>query len=196
VADVLSAAHFRDEKAARKFLEGLRWPNGPVCPHCGSIKKAYAISKPGKYRCAEKKSCRKDFTVTTKTVIHSSRIPLHKWLQCLYFMTTSKKNFSAYQLQRAIKISYKSAWFMRHRVREAMRAGGLAQNVRGVMEIEKTLVGRRKNMPLRTRYLHLLRIVIDADKHRPRPQVAVRFYRRDASSLPLSSQLPSRGNHV
>lgn len=123
--DVFSAPHFKDDDAARKFLESVLWPDGPICPHCGVVGTAYATKKAGVYRCAEKE-CRKDFTVTMKTVMERSHIALHKWLIGFHLMTASKKGVSAHQLHRMLGITYRSAWFMAHRIREAMRAGGLS----------------------------------------------------------------------
>jgi transposase-like protein len=120
----LNAPHFQDHEKARQYLESLRWPDGPVCAHCGTIGSAYATAKPGVYRCSEAQ-CRKDFSVTTKTVMESSHIPLHKWMQAFYLMSSSKKGVSAHQLHRTLGITYKSAWFMAHRIRESMRNGGL-----------------------------------------------------------------------
>jgi transposase-like protein len=118
------APHFQNDKDARAFVEAIRWPDGVVCPHCGSVGRAYATKREGVYRCAEKE-CRKDFSVTTGTVMESSHIGLHKWLMGFYLMSASKKGISAHQLHRALGITYKSAWFMAHRIREAMRVGGL-----------------------------------------------------------------------
>jgi transposase-like protein len=115
---------FNNEEAARATLEAVLWPSGPVCPHCGVIDHAYPTKRPGVFRCAES-ACRKDFTVTMKTVMERSHIPLHKWLLAFHLFTASKKGFSAHQLHRTLGITYRSAWFMAHRVREAMRAGGL-----------------------------------------------------------------------
>lgn len=132
--DVFSAPHFTNDEAARKFLADLRWPSGPVCPHCGVVGHAYQVVRLGKtgkvpaygvYRCAEK-VCRKDFSVTTGTVMERSHIALHKWLQAFYLMCSSKKGVSAHQLHRSLNITYKAAWFMAHRIREAMKTGGLA----------------------------------------------------------------------
>jgi transposase-like protein len=117
-------AQFNNEEAARATLERVLWPAGPVCPHCGVIGHAYAQKRPGVWRCAEAE-CRKDFTVTMKTVMERSHIPLHKWMLAFHLFTASKKGFSAHQLHRTLGITYRSAWFMAHRVREAMRAGGL-----------------------------------------------------------------------
>src|SRR3954471_634982 len=116
---VLDAPHFRDDEAARKLIESLRWPNGPVCPHCGNEEKAYPLKIVGRYRCGNPE-CRKDFTVTTGTAIGSSHIPLHKWMIGFYLMNSSKKGVSAKQLERTLLISYKAAWFMAHRIRESM----------------------------------------------------------------------------
>ncbi len=102
--DIFSAPHFRDDEAARKFLEGILWPDGPVCPHCGVIGRAYETKRAGVYRCAEKE-CRKDFTVTMKTVMERSHIALHKWLHGFHLMASSKKGISAHQLHRTLEIT-------------------------------------------------------------------------------------------
>jgi transposase-like protein len=123
---IFDASHFTDDRAAREFLERVLWPDGPVCPHCGVVNNAFAIKRKGQatgvYRC---NACRADFTVTMKTVMERSHIRLHKWLLGFHLMTSSKKGVSAHQLHRTLGITYRSAWFMAHRIREAMRAGGL-----------------------------------------------------------------------
>jgi transposase-like protein len=119
------APHFQNDQAAREYLEKLLWPEGPVCPHCGVINHAYATKRPGVFRCAEA-ACRKDFTVTMRTVMERSKIALHKWLQAFHLMCASKKGVSAHQLHRTLGIGYEAAWFMAHRIREAMRDGGLS----------------------------------------------------------------------
>src|SRR4051812_35870217 len=97
--DIFSAPQFTNDTAAREYLEELLWPAGPVCPHCGVINHAYATKRPGVYRCAEQ-ACRKDFTVTMRTVMERSKIALHKWLQAFHLMCASKKGVSAHQLHR------------------------------------------------------------------------------------------------
>jgi transposase-like protein len=119
-----NAPHFRSPEAAREYLEKLRWGDDRVCPHCGTVNQSYATSKAGVYRCAAKE-CRKDFTVTTKSVMESSHIKLNVWLQAFFLMASSKKGVSAHQLHRTLGVTYKTAWFLAHRIREAMRAGGL-----------------------------------------------------------------------
>lgn len=146
--DHFSAPQFRDEDAARKYLEELLWPDGPICPHCGVINHAYATKRPGVFRCAEK-LCRKDFSVTMKTVMERSHIKLHKWLQAFHLMCSSKKGVSAHQLHRTLDITYEAAWFMAHRIREAMRAGGLAPLGGGgkTVEADETYIGKIKGVP-------------------------------------------------
>lgn len=153
--------HFNDEAAARATLERVLWPQGPVCPHCGVVDHAYAKeSRPAVWRCAEAE-CRKDFTVTMKTVMERSHIPLHKWLLGFHLFAASKKGFSAHQLHRTLGITYRSAWFMTHRIREAMRAGGLTPlGGKGkVVEADETYYGKtdqprvspqRKGRPYKT----------------------------------------------
>lgn len=138
-----NAPHYKNDEAARAFLEGVLWPDGPVCPHCGVIGGHYATKRAGVYRCSAKE-CRKDFSVTMKTVMERSHIPLHKWLQGFYLFTSSKKGYSAHQLHRTLGITYRSAWFMAHRIREAMRAGGLTPlgGGGGIVEADETYYGK------------------------------------------------------
>lgn len=116
------APYFHDPEKAREYLESLRWLDGPVCPHCGSVERIYRIegkkARPGLYKCGE---CRKQFTVTVGTVFERSKIPLHKWLLATYLLCSSKKGISSHQLHRTLGVTYKTAWFMAHRIREAMR---------------------------------------------------------------------------
>src|ERR1700733_13277727 len=132
----------QSEEAARQWFEALRWSDGIVCPHCGSVGRAYARSKPGLYRCAEKE-CRKDFTVRTKSVLESSHIPLRLWAQAFTLLCSSKKGMSAHQVHRTLKITYKSAWFLCHRIREAMATGGLAPlgGAGKIVEADETYIG-------------------------------------------------------
>lgn len=138
-----NAPHFQDHDKAREFLEALRWEGEPVCAHCGTVGGHYGTKKPGVWRC-HSKECRKDFSVTTKTVMESSHVKLHVWLQAFALMTASKKGVSAHQLHRSLHITYKSAWFLAHRIREAMRSGGLLPPLGGggkVVEADETYFG-------------------------------------------------------
>lgn len=135
---------FTDEDEARKFLEASRWPDGPVCPFCGQMETVSKLGGksmgPGWYHCSE---CREKFTVRVGTLYERSHIPLHKWLLATHLMISSKKGISAKQLERMLGISYKSSWFMCHRIREAMKPatpspiGG--QNK--VVEADETFIG-------------------------------------------------------
>jgi transposase-like protein len=146
-----SAEHFTNDDAARAYLETLRWPDGPICPHCGSVNHAYAIKPAGTYRCAEKE-CRGNFTVTMNSPMERSHIALHKWVLAFHLLCSSKKGISAHQLHRTLGITYRSAWFMAHRIRECMRAGGLAPIMGGTggpVEADETFIGRIKGEKVR-----------------------------------------------
>ena len=113
--------YFADQQVCIDTVAALRWPNGPVCPHCGeSERKAYRLKNQKRrlYKCA---ACRKQFTVTVGTIFESSHVPLNKWLLAFYLLCSSKKGMSAHQLHRMLGVQYKTAWFMAHRIREAMK---------------------------------------------------------------------------
>jgi transposase-like protein len=122
---MFTAPRFTNEEAARKHLEALRWPNGPVCPHCGGVernsrleaKEAGKGARPGLLFCGD---CRSQFTVTVGTVFERSKIPLHKWVLATHLLCASKKGMSRHQVHRMLEVTYKTAWFMSHRIREAM----------------------------------------------------------------------------
>lgn len=158
VMSALSAAHFHDEAAAFEKLESIIWPNGPVCPHCKGHARIYRLS--GVRSKASKKNpkgverhglrkcghCRKQFTVRVGTVFESSHIPLHKWFQAAHLLCSSKKGISSHQLHRTLEINYEAAWFMGHRIREAMRSGGLLPPMGsggGIVEIDETFIGHK-----------------------------------------------------
>jgi transposase-like protein len=156
---ILSKAHFHDEEAAFEKLESIIWPNGPVCPHCGGKERIYVLKgvkdKKGRVRPGLKKCghCRKQFTARVGTVFESSHIPLHKWMQAVHLLCSSKKGISSHQLHRVLEITYEAAWFMSHRIREAMRSGALAPmggaGTSGIVEADETFIGRKKGEPKR-----------------------------------------------
>ncbi|RAI58744.1 IS1595 family transposase [Roseicella frigidaeris] len=117
----LTAPIYQDEEAARAHLEAQRWPGGPVCPKCGTVDNATRLQgekhRPGLLEC---RACRKQFSVTVGTVFERSHVPLHKWVLAVHLITASKKGMSAHQLHRMLRVTYKTAWFMAHRIREAM----------------------------------------------------------------------------
>lgn len=146
---VLNRPYFTCEEAAFAHVESVIWANGVNCPHCGSMsEKHYNLAKTriGLRKCAD---CRKQFTVRVGTVFESSHVPLHKWLQAVYLMCSSKKGISAHQLHRVLEVTYKTAWFMAHRIREAMRSGDLSPlgGGGGIVEIDETFIGRLEGQP-------------------------------------------------
>lgn len=174
LADLME--RFATVEKAREYLEAQRWPEGPECPHCGLVGEAYKITpkprpavteretkaeiatkakrvrKPrqGLYKCA---GCRKPFTVTVGTIFEDSHIPLNKWVIAVHLLCASKKGMSAHQLHRMLGVTYKSAWFMAHRIRYGMSQEPLASQLTGVVEVDETYVGgrRRKRVSLQVK---------------------------------------------
>lgn len=142
----LNQPHFQDPDKAREYLEAQVWPKGPFCPHCGSVAKPFVLSgksaRPGLYKCRD---CREPFTVTVGTIFERSKVKLNIWLQVVYLMSCSKKGISAKQVQRMTGVTYKTAWFMCHRIREAMTTfptnllGGPGSS--GIVEADETFWG-------------------------------------------------------
>ncbi len=147
----LSKLPFQSEPAAFEYLERTLWPDGAVCPHCGTVGTATKLqgkaTRVGVWKCNEK-PCRKQFTVKVGTVFEHGRIPLNKMLQAVYLLCCSKKGCSSHQLHRILGITYKSAWFLSHRIREAMRDGSLAPmgGPGGVVEADETYIGRQAGL--------------------------------------------------
>ena len=167
---VLSSPHFHDEAKAFAFLESVVWADGVTCPHCGvvggrvydlsgvrskpSVKNPEGVVRHGLKKCGE---CRKQFTVKVGTVFEHARMPLHKMLQAVHLMVSSKKGISAHQLSRILEVQYKSAWFLAHRIREAMRSGDLAVpfGTDGTpVEVDETYIGFKKGVPTRRGWAH------------------------------------------
>ncbi len=134
------AAHFASADAAAEFLEGIRWPNGAVCPKCGEAERVNRL-KNQKRRLWKCYGCRKQFTVTVGTIFESSHIPLNKWLLAFYLVCSSKKGMSAHQLHRMLDVTYKTAWFMAHRIRMAMSDPAFEAALGGVVEVDETYIG-------------------------------------------------------
>lgn len=161
---ILSEEYFHNEAAAYRRLEAIVWPNGPVCPHCGNADpdRVYEIrgksARAGLRCCAE---CRKQFRVTVGTVFESSHVPLHKWFQCAHLLTSSKKGISSHQMHRTLKVSYKTAWFMTHRLREAMRSGNLVPlgGSGKIVEADETFIGNRKGAKKTHGYRHKMKVL-------------------------------------
>jgi transposase-like protein len=138
---------FQDADKAREHLEATRWPDGPECPHCGVVNQATGLKgkahRPGVYQC---NACREQFTATVGTVFERSKVPLNKWLLATYLMSSSKKGVSALQLQRTLGVSYKTAWFMAHRIREGMTDAkpGPLGGANKVVEADETYIGGKE----------------------------------------------------
>jgi transposase-like protein len=146
----LNSPIFTDVEAARLYLEAQRWPNGPVCPHCGNVDQtritamAGKAHRPGLYNCKE---CREQFSVTVGTVFERSKIALNVWLLATFLLASSKKGMSAHQLHRMLGVTYKTAWFMEHRIREAMKETVASSGPIGgegkTVEADETYIGKK-----------------------------------------------------
>ena len=147
MASALSAPHFHNEEAAFAFVEARVWPEGPNCPHCGGVERISKMqgksTRLGLYKCYQ---CRKPFTVRMGTIFEASHVPLHIWLQAMYLVAGGKKGISSNQLHRTLGVTLKTAWFMSHRIREAMRSGDLTPfgSNGGAVEVDETYIGKRK----------------------------------------------------
>lgn len=152
---------FQDADAARMYLEDLRWPNGPECPHCGSgdAKRLKGDKhRPGVVQC---NACRKQYTVTVGTVFERSKVPLNKWLLATHLMCASKKGVSAHQLHRMLGVTYKTAWFMAHRIREAMKTDGGPMGGSGSdIEADETYFGKDKTAPKSRMAIHNMNRIV------------------------------------
>jgi transposase-like protein len=153
---IFDQPRFQDPTAAREYLESVRWPNGTICPHCGVVGKHYALNgkaqRDGLYKCAD---CREQFTVTVGTVFERSKIPLHKWVMLTELMCASKKGISSKQIERMLDVTYKTAWFMTHRIREAMKQdGGGMLGSGGIVEADETYIGRKPGTKVRRGHGH------------------------------------------
>ena len=171
-------ARFNDEDAARDHLEAIRWPNGPECPHCGGTERNSRLNgeshRAGLLFCGD---CRQQFTVTVGTVFERSKVALHKWVYASHLMAASKKGISAKQLERMLGVTYKTAWFMAHRLREAMNiaptgqlgGAGAPVEVEVEVEVDETYWGNAgKQAPGARGYAHKMKIVslVERDGHK------------------------------
>src|SRR5687767_6623316 len=161
MVSALSAPHFHNEAAAFAFVEARVWPEGPVCPHCGGVERISLMggksTRQGLYKCYQ---CRKPFTVRIGTIFEASHVPLHIWLQAMYLVAGSKKGISSNQLHRTLGVTLKTAWFMSHRIREAMRSGDLAP-MGGIVEVDETYIGRKADLRRQPKggYQHKMKVL-------------------------------------
>lgn len=158
----ISAPHFHDEETAYEYIEARLWPNGAVCPHCGGVDRVGKLkgktTRPGLWKCYQ---CRKPFTVKIGTIFEDSKVPMRLWLQAIYLVAGSKKGISSNQLHRVLGVTLKTAWFISHRIREAMRddsgfpMGGLGSMV----EIDETYIGREPGTEVRRGFHHKMKVL-------------------------------------
>jgi len=198
---VLSDPQFHDEAAAFAFVEARLWPHGPVCHHCKSGDRVGKLkgktTRPGLYKCY---ACRKPFTVRMGTVFESSHIEMHKWLQAIYLMCSSKKGISTNQLHRTLRITIKSAWFLSHRIREAMTTIGMEPlgGPGGIVEVDETFIGREEGTEVARGFAHK-NAVLSLVERRPAGAV-VRSFHVDGTSaadlLPIIKAHVSSGTHI
>ena len=185
---VLSQPRFHDEAKAFEYLESMIWADGKVCPHCGVVNgRMYDLDgvrgKPSKKnpegairfglkKCGE---CRKQFTAKVGTVFEDAKLPLHIMLQAVHLMMSSKKGISSHQLSRVLEIQYNSAWFLSHRIREALRSGDLAPfgSGGGIVEVDETFIGRIKGAPVKRSFHHKMKVLalVDRDTRTARTMV-------------------------
>jgi transposase-like protein len=162
MASALSAPHFHDEDAAFAYVEARVWPEGPTCPHCGGVERISKMqgksTRKGLYKCYQ---CRKPFTVRMGTIFESSHVPLHIWLQAMYLVAGSKKGISSNQLARTLGLTVKTAWFLSHRIREAMRGGDLSPmgGEGGVVEVDETFIGNIPGAPVKQGGQHKMKVL-------------------------------------
>lgn len=156
MSEAFTETQFNNEEAARAHLEAIRWPNGPVCPHCGGIERNSKLNsktqRAGLYFCGD---CREQFTVTVGTVLERSKIPLHKWLLANHLLCNSKKGASSHQIHCTLGVTYKTAWFMTHRLRKAMEQTGKGKlGGGGTVEADETYIGRKPGAKVRRGHGH------------------------------------------
>lgn len=165
------AQEYADEDKARELLERLRWPHGPVCPHCkndGNPKKISKLMPKPKSKSAVRKgvyfcgACRKQFTVTVRTIFEGSHIPLSKWIMAWFIMCSSKKSVSAHQLHRMLKITYRTAWFLCHRIRFAL-SDSPDKKLNGIVEVDETFIGGKGDRRTRLSRLTPMVALIEQD---------------------------------
>ena len=160
---ILSEPYFHNEAAAFAKLESIVWPKGPTCPKCGAVDRINKLegvkdkknrSRLGLWKCYH---CRSQFTVRVGTIFERSHVPLHKWLQAFYLMTSSKKGISSNQLYRTLDVTLKTAWFMSHRIREAMKVGSALAPLGGegkTIEADETFLWDKKGAQVKRGYAH------------------------------------------
>jgi transposase-like protein len=168
MASALSAPHFHNEEAAYAYVETRIWPEGATCPKCGERERVSKMggksTRVGTYKCY---ACRKPFTVKVGTIFEDSKVPMTLWLQAIYLIAGSKKGISSNQLHRTLGVTLKTAWFMSHRIREAMRSGDLSPfgSDGGVVEVDETYIGRKEGADVQRAVHHKMKVLSLIDRN-------------------------------
>jgi transposase-like protein len=184
---ILSRPEFHNEEAAYAYVEARVWANGRVCPHCGECERTGKLggksTRIGTYKCY---ACRKPFTVKIGTIFEASHVRMNLWLQAIYLMCSSKKGISSNQLHRVLGVTLKTAWFMSHRIREAMRDDKLGTfgSGGGVVEIDETFIGREPGVPVKAAYHHKMKVLTLVDRESGKAKSMV------VDNLKISTLLP------
>lgn len=190
---ILSAPYFHNEEAAYEYVEARIWPNGPVCPHCGGCERIGKMggksTRIGTYKCYD---CRKPFTVKVGTIFESSHVALRLWLQAIFLIASSKKGISSNQLHRTLGVTLKTAWFMSHRIREAMKSGDLTPlgEDGGIVEVDETFIGndrtiKPKGVKKGRGYQHKNKVLSLVDRKRGHARSIVVDNLKAATLLPI-----------
>jgi transposase-like protein len=197
----LQAPAFTSETAAREAMEAVLWPHGARCPRCGSLDRIGKVSgtsaRPGVYYCGE---CERQFTVTVGTIFERSKVPLSKWWLAVHLMASSKKGISAHQMHRMLGVTYKTAWFMEHRIRAAMANGDFTPmgGDGATVEIDETFIGKKQGVPVRRGYAHK-HAVMTLIERRPEGARSRSFHVQGTAAadlLPIIKAHVNSGSHI
>ena len=195
----LSSPHFHNEEAAYSYVEARLWPTGPVCPHCGGVDRIGKLggksTRVGVHKCYQ---CRKPFTVKIGTIFEDSKVPLNVWLQAIYLIAGSKKGISSNQLHRTLGVTLKTAWFMSHRIREAMRSTDLTPfgGPGSVVEVDETFIGKLSGVERKVSFHHKMKVLALVDRATGRSRAFVVDHVGTSAVMPIVKANLDRETHL